>query len=140
MTTGEKIRALRKEKGWSQDELARRIGYTSRSTINKIELNINDITQSTIKKIATVFNIDPCELITEEPINMEALYEKWDSELSDQTILEVRILDKVSEVFGKDAALLLSNYIQLSAKDRPKANDYLSDLVDASKFRKEDES
>ena len=126
MTTGEKIKTLRTGKGWSQDELAKKLGYTSRSTVNKIELGINDITQSTLKKIAEVFSIDPCELIVETPLDMEAMYRKWDSELPDQEILKVKIFDRVAEVFGKDASELLHLFSLLSVKDRPKALEYIS--------------
>ena len=51
-TVGERIKAKRQELGYSQDELARKMGYKSRSTINKIELGINDITQSKIIEFA----------------------------------------------------------------------------------------
>ena len=47
-----RIRSRREELGISQDELAKRVGYKSRSSINKIELGKNDITQSKIAEIA----------------------------------------------------------------------------------------
>ena len=46
MTLGDKIRIRREEAGLSQDELARRLGYKSRSTIAKLESGVNDLTQS----------------------------------------------------------------------------------------------
>ena len=39
MTIGERIRQLREDRKMSQDELAQRCGYKSRSSINKIELS-----------------------------------------------------------------------------------------------------
>ena len=135
MTTGEKIKALRTGKGWSQDELAKKLGYKSRSTINKMELGINDITQSTLKMIAEVFSVDPCELIVETPLDMEAMYKKWDSELPDKEIIKVRLFDQVAEFFGKGASELLQLYSELSATDRPKAIEYVSLLS-----RKDDDS
>ncbi len=44
----ENIKRRRLELGMSQDELAAKLGYKSRSTIAKIESGINDITQSKI--------------------------------------------------------------------------------------------
>jgi transcriptional regulator with XRE-family HTH domain len=39
MTIGERIKERRIELGYSQDELAKKVGYKSRSSINKIELS-----------------------------------------------------------------------------------------------------
>ena len=43
-----RIKARREELGMSQEGLATKLGYKSRSTINKIEMGKNDITQSKI--------------------------------------------------------------------------------------------
>lgn len=56
MGIGEKIKIRRKQLGMSQEELANTIGYKSRSSINKIELGINDITQSKVVAFAKVLN------------------------------------------------------------------------------------
>jgi transcriptional regulator with XRE-family HTH domain len=39
MTIGERIKQRRLELGYSQDELAKKVGYKSRSSINKLELS-----------------------------------------------------------------------------------------------------
>ena len=52
MTIGERIRAARKAKGMTQRELAERTGYTSRSTIAKIEAGVNDIPSSQVATFA----------------------------------------------------------------------------------------
>ena len=39
MTVGDRIRARRTELGMTQEELAKKAGYKSRSSINKIELS-----------------------------------------------------------------------------------------------------
>ena len=36
------IKRIREEKGMSQDELARLVGFKSRSSINKIEMGVKD--------------------------------------------------------------------------------------------------
>lgn len=63
---GNKVRQRREELGLSQDELARRCGYKSRSSINKIELNINDVTQSKILVLAKALETDPMWLLKED--------------------------------------------------------------------------
>ena len=47
-TVGENIANLRKRLKWTQEELAIKVGYKSKSTINKIELGINELPQNKI--------------------------------------------------------------------------------------------
>lgn len=49
---GEIIKERRIALGMTQEQLAQKIGYKSKSTINKIELGINDISQKKIVKFA----------------------------------------------------------------------------------------
>ncbi|MBE6572886.1 MAG: helix-turn-helix transcriptional regulator [Ruminococcaceae bacterium] len=60
---GQKIRERREKLGMSQEELAKLIGYTSRSTINKIEMGKIDIAQSKIEKFARALDIPPVVLM-----------------------------------------------------------------------------
>ncbi|WP_444350553.1 helix-turn-helix transcriptional regulator, partial [Phascolarctobacterium succinatutens] len=46
MTLYDRIRTRREQLNMSQEELAKKLGYKSRSTIAKIESGENDITQS----------------------------------------------------------------------------------------------
>ena len=62
-TVGENIMLMRKRLGWTQEELATKMGYKSKSTINKIELGINDIPQSKIVKFADVLGTTPAHLM-----------------------------------------------------------------------------
>lgn len=59
MTIGERIKFKREELNISQDELARRLGYKSRSSINKIELGLQNLNQSKIKAIADALQTTP---------------------------------------------------------------------------------
>lgn len=70
-TVSENILAMRKRLGLTQEELASRMGYKSKSTINKIELGINDIPQSKIVKFAEVLGTTPAYLMgweDDEPV------------------------------------------------------------------------
>lgn len=62
-TVGNRILQRRKELDLTQEELARRMGYKSKSTINKIEMGINDIPQSKIMKFAEVLATTPSFLM-----------------------------------------------------------------------------
>lgn len=57
------IRNRRIELGMSQEELAQKMGYTSRSTIAKIESGKNDIPQSKIQAFAAALNTTPGRLM-----------------------------------------------------------------------------
>lgn len=103
MTLGEKIKNLRESKGLSQDELARLVGYKSRSSINKIELDINDITQSMIVKLAKALGTTPCELINSDDVPTLS-----DTEL--QLVAEFRKLNTT----GQEDALKYLKLLQLN--------------------------
>lgn len=60
---GKNIQAARLRAGLTQEELALRMGYKSKSTINKIEQGVNDIPQSKIVKFAEVLITTPGELM-----------------------------------------------------------------------------
>lgn len=63
MTTGDRIKQRRTELNMSQDELAHLVGYSSRSTINKIELGINQLRQKKIAAFAEALQVSPLWLI-----------------------------------------------------------------------------
>ena len=63
MTLYDRIRARREELNMSQEELAKRLGYKSRSTIAKIESGENDITQSKIVAFAKALGVKPTYLM-----------------------------------------------------------------------------
>ena len=62
-TIGNNISRIRRDLGLTQEDLAKLMGYKSKSTINKIELGINDIPQSKIVQFAEVLGTTPAELM-----------------------------------------------------------------------------
>lgn len=56
---GNRIKSRRLALGMTQDELARRIGFKSRSSVNKIELGKQNITQSAIVSVARALDVPP---------------------------------------------------------------------------------
>lgn len=78
MTVGERIREARLKKGYSQSELAKLLGYKSRSSINKIEVDGRDIPRSSIVQFAKILGVTPSYLMgwdTEE----ENIFDKYDN-------------------------------------------------------------
>ena len=62
-TVGENILRMRKKLGWTQEELALKMGYKSKSTITKIERGKNDIPQSKILQFAEALGTTPAYLM-----------------------------------------------------------------------------
>ncbi len=60
---GKRVRNRRIDLGMTQEELAKRVGYTSRSSINKIELGLVDLPQSKIASIANTLFTTPAFLL-----------------------------------------------------------------------------
>lgn len=60
---GQRIADLRKRQGMTQEELAHRIGYKSKSAINKIELGGRDLPQKKIADIARALGVSPAVLM-----------------------------------------------------------------------------
>lgn len=53
---GKRIKSKREALGLTQEELAKKLGYKSKTTIAKIESGANDIVQSKVKEFATALN------------------------------------------------------------------------------------
>ena len=62
-TIGNNILFLRKNLGLTQEELAQKMGYKSKSSINKIEMGLNDVPRSKILKFAEVLGTTPARLM-----------------------------------------------------------------------------
>ena len=81
MTVGEKIREARLKKGYTQTELAELLGYKSRSSINKIEVEGRDIPRSSVIKFAKALDVTPAYLMgwEDEPKPEQSLYDRFDN-------------------------------------------------------------
>lgn len=73
MTIGERIKARREELNMTQDELAKKLHYKSRSSINKIELGLYNLKQSKIKMIADALQTTPSYIMGWEEKNESVL-------------------------------------------------------------------
>lgn len=89
-TLAERIRTKRLELGMSQGELAEKVGYTSRASINKIEKGLVDVPRSKLFAIAKALHVSPAWLLgvpdelpqMPEPVDvtpaLEAMQEVYD--------------------------------------------------------------
>lgn len=60
---GANIRRLREKLGLSQEELATRVGYKTKSAINKIEQGVNEVRQNKIVDFANALETTPAVLM-----------------------------------------------------------------------------
>ena len=60
---GKRVRNLRLDRGWSQEELADRSGV-NRSYMSRVELGKSDVSLSVLYKIARTLGISLAELLT----------------------------------------------------------------------------
>lgn len=69
-TLGKKIRLLRHQKGWSQEDVAKRLDI-SIPAFSKIETGITDVNLSRLNQIAKLFNLSLVELLSTSDANEE---------------------------------------------------------------------
>lgn len=124
MKMGEKIRHLREQKNMSMDELGKMIG-TQRQTIMKYEKGIvENIPRKTIEKLARVLGVTPCELMC-----FEDYYDE------DQIAMEVKVIESVQGVFGKDTVQMLQYFMELNEAGKQQALNTISDLTEIPKYK-----
>lgn len=87
MELSDRVRLKRKELGLTQEELAIRMGYKSRVSINKIEMG-RPITQKIIIKLAKALNTTPAYLMgwEEKPKTQKELVQYFDDTIDTATL------------------------------------------------------
>lgn len=109
----ENIRNRRLELTLTQDELARRLGYSGKSMIAKIEKGLVDLPQSKIEAFADALHTTPCVLMG------------WDTEDSDPVTLR------------PDESSLLSDYNRLNPLGRDEASKRVKELTQIESYIKD---
>lgn len=80
-TLGKKIRLLRHQKGWSQEDVAKRLAI-SIPAFSKIETGITDVNLSRLEQISNLFELSVVKLLT---LNDAEQQEKYNNELEVMT-------------------------------------------------------
>ena len=123
MNIGERIKARRIELNLTQDELAKRCGYKSRSSINKIEL-ARALPLKKVSLMATALDVTPSYLMgwDDEPISMETPEErnKESTEELFERLVEsyargfiIQKYDKLPNDYKLQVDMLIETYYQL---------------------------
>lgn len=106
MTLGERVKMLRQKAGLTQEELAKEIGYSTKTSISKIENDVLDINQSTTIALARALKTTPSVIMGWEEVEENVTLHNTPQEEA-----------------------LLSNYRQLNPEGQKKVEDYAEDLV-----------
>ena len=101
---GKKIRLLRHEQGWSQEEVAGQLGI-SIPAYSKIETGITDINFSRLKELAAVFGMTEIDMLaegdhhqTETSSSLKMLYAQLASRQSELLDLQRQIIRLYEEL------------------------------------------
>ena len=101
-TLGKKIRLLRHQKGWSQEDVAKRLDI-SIPAFSKIETGITDINLSRLEQIATLFEMSVVQLLTfsdsEQDLKFVNELETVNKRLMDRETEVIDLQKKVIELF-----------------------------------------
>ena len=85
---GEKIKEIRIKNGLSQEQLAKELGYTSKSTITKLETGVNNISVDKLELFAQKFNVIIDELFDDFAKNEGfIIIDKYKTERVELTVL-----------------------------------------------------
>lgn len=131
---GERIKIQREKLKMSQDELAKRIGYKSRSSINKIELGHYNLTQSKIKAIADALETTPSYIMGWDELDEQVDLEKLRQDIQKEGEAEKIIINR----YGKDVWDALCMYIQLDGEDRAEVRGMMKGLYRNDKYSIQD--
>lgn len=132
---GNRVKELRLEKEMSQDELAKKCGYGSRSTINKIELGINDIPQSKIKAIAEALNVSVGTLLCWDEMDSSHDTKKLQKEVE-----QIELDSTIEKKYGKPAFDILSMFVQLDIEDQAEIRGEIKQMLKGEKYSVKKES
>ena len=89
-TVGQNIRTLRHQRGWSQEDVADRLGI-SIPAFSKIETGVTDINLSRLEQIANIYEVNVINLLSLE-------LEEAEPQASGLNIAQKKIQDREAEI------------------------------------------
>ncbi|MFD2866795.1 helix-turn-helix domain-containing protein [Mucilaginibacter antarcticus] len=99
---GKKIRLLRHQKSWSQEDVAKRLDI-SIPAFSKIETGITDINLSRLEQISNLFEMSVVQLLTFNDLEQEQKFvnelDVVNKKLTDREVEIIELQKKVIELF-----------------------------------------
>jgi transcriptional regulator with XRE-family HTH domain len=99
-SAGKNIRTLRHEHGWSQEDVANRLGI-SIPAFSKIETGVTDINLSRLEQIANIFEVSVVNLLS-----LEYVQEPSTQDLS-LNIIQKKLTDRENEITSLQRKVIL---------------------------------
>jgi transcriptional regulator with XRE-family HTH domain len=96
---GKNIRTIRHQRGWSQEDVATRLGI-SIPAFSKIETGVTDINLSRLEQIANIYEINVINLLA-----LDA--EDTEPQVSHLNIAQKKILDREAEIANLQRKVIL---------------------------------
>lgn len=90
---GKKIRLLRHQKNWSQEDVAKRLDI-SIPAFSKIETSITDINLSRLEQIANLFEMSVVQLLTFSDSEQDQKF------VSEMEVMNKKLMEREAEVIG----------------------------------------
>ena len=127
---GEYIKKLRSGNNiygrkWSQEELGAALNPpVNRAAVNKWETGlVENLKKTHIQQLAKMFGVKSCDLMCFD--------DQFDSAKISE---EVKVIEQVQSLFGKDAVQVLQLFNDLNEDGKQKAIETISDLVEHPKY------
>ncbi|MES2810532.1 MAG: helix-turn-helix transcriptional regulator [Bacteroidota bacterium] len=98
-TIGKNIRTFRHQHGWSQEDVANRLGI-SIPAFSKIETGVTDINLSRLEQIANIYEIDVVQILA-----LDA--EEVEQQPSNLSIMQKRLTDREAEIVNLQRKVIL---------------------------------
>lgn len=98
-SVGKNIRTLRHQRGWSQEDIASRLGI-SIPAFSKIETGVTDINLSRLEQIANIFEITVAQILSVEEGEV-------DLAPSNLSIAQKKLVDRESEIASLQRKVIL---------------------------------
>lgn len=98
-TVGKNIRTFRHQHGWSQEDVANRLGI-SIPAFSKIETGVTDINLSRLEQIANIYEIDVVQILSMDT-------EEAEQQPSSLSIVQKRLNDRETEIVGLQRKVIL---------------------------------
>lgn len=109
---GKKIKKRRLELGLTQTQLALKVGYKSKTSITKIESNVNDVPRDTLLKFAEALDV-PLEYL----MDIDVDYDKVEREAWSLNALQNDVMELVRRL-NDDEIKELKNFINFILSKR----------------------